>query len=361
MEKFDALFRKLSKHRLTRPFAKLSFHFCYDFLASIYKLNMHQKIRHISGLKNFESSRDNVVVCCLVRDGEEYIESFLEYYLSTLKVDHVFFLDNGSVDNTIELAKTNKRVTIYQTTLEFKTYKHILKRYMIENFSNGGWILYVDVDEFYDFPYSNIISLSSLIGYLNLHSYTAVAAYLLDMVPKEAKIFSTIEDSVFNRSDFEYYDLSEIHAGKYGNGIRMKNNIVSNASIKSYAGGIRKKLFNISPNLLKHPLLFYDKKIKTYYGSHSIVNAYVADISSILYHYKFTAKFMERVDKAIKEKNYYCSSIEYKAYKKGYENPIRADFSSNSLKKLKSIDDLIKNDFLQVTSSYKNWVAVHGM
>tara|TARA_B100000809_G_scaffold265435_1_gene324260 strand:+ start:186 stop:1154 length:969 start_codon:yes stop_codon:yes gene_type:complete len=317
---------------------------------------MKHHIKHVHGLQKLDSSKEKVVACCLVRDGEEYIEAFLDHYFE-LGVEHIFLIDNGSTDKTIDLAKKDKRVSIYQTNLKFKVYKNILKRYMVEHFSNGGWVLCVDIDEFYDFPYSRKISLNSLIAYLNSHSYTAVAAYLLDMIPNDKNMLSTSRDSNFNRSDYEYYDLSEIDAGEYGKYITMINNKINNDAIKSYSGGIRKKLFNAKPKLLKHPLLYYDKKMEPFYGAHGIANANVADISCVLYHYQLTSNFLEKIDRAVKEENYYCNSKEYKAYKKGYEEGKVEELDVNSFKQLNSIDDLLNNRFLQVTSDFKDWVS----
>ena len=348
-------FNKIGKNRFTRPLAKTMYYFTYDFLAFFYKLKMKHQIKHIHGIKRLDSASDKVIVCCLVRNGQEYIESFMAYYFQ-LGVEHIIFIDNGSTDHTMDIAKTDKRVSIYQTNLTFKVYKNIIRRYMVEQFSNGGWTLCVDIDEFYDFPNSNKLSFTSFISYLNKNSYTAVAAYLLDMVSNEKKIFTSNLDHSFNRSDYEYYDLSQIQAEKYDKHITMINNKINNKAIKSYKGGVRKTIFDIKPKLLKHPLIYYNKILKPFYGSHGIRNANIADISCVLYHYKFTEKFIEKIDKAIEEENYYCNSKEYKAYKKTYLELKLHSHTNNHLEKLISIDDLISKGFLQVTNNYKNWI-----
>ena len=133
-------FNRLSKHRVTRPLAKALYRLVYDFIESIYKIKMKDHIQHVHGLQNLRFSKEKVVACCLVRDGEEYIEAFLDHYFE-LGVEHIFLIDNGSTDKTIDLAKKDKRVSLYQTNLKFKIYKNILKRYMVEHFSNGGWVL----------------------------------------------------------------------------------------------------------------------------------------------------------------------------------------------------------------------------
>lgn len=57
--------------------------------------------------------------------------------------------------------------------------------------------------------------------------------------------------------------------------------------------------------LTEHPLIFVDGKASNIRrGLHGIKNIRVADLSSVLYHYKPIDSFRERVARAAREENY---------------------------------------------------------
>src|SRR5215211_8602277 len=145
---------------------------------------LHFNTEHVHGPEEVGYEADELVVVCPVRDSRPYIKSFVEHYLS-MGVKHLFFLDNGSTDGTVEALKEYENVTVLRTTLPYKRYKGSIKQYLIERFGRGRWCLCVDIDELFDYPYSDIVGLGSLLGYLNERSYTAVVAQMLDMFPEE--------------------------------------------------------------------------------------------------------------------------------------------------------------------------------
>jgi len=83
-------------------------------------------IIHLSGLATIQANENEVVVLCVVRDGEFYLRSFLEHYLN-MGVKQIVFLDNGSTDRTLEILKKHRNVSVFQTLLEFKNYELIAK------------------------------------------------------------------------------------------------------------------------------------------------------------------------------------------------------------------------------------------
>jgi Glycosyl transferase family 2 len=72
---------------------------------------LESKVEHLYGPEEVAYEVDELVVVCLVRDGRPYVRSFIEHYLS-LGVKHIFFLDNGSTDGTISVARGYENVTI---------------------------------------------------------------------------------------------------------------------------------------------------------------------------------------------------------------------------------------------------------
>jgi hypothetical protein len=149
---------------------------------------LHSSIEHLHGPEEVSYGEDEIIIVCLVRDGRPYVKSFLEHYFS-MGVKHAVFLDNNSDDGTVEALCNYENVTVLRTTMQHKgpgEPRVPFKQYLVNRFGNKDrWCLYADIDELVDYPYSDVVSLASLLRYLNSKSYTAVAAQMLDMFPEE--------------------------------------------------------------------------------------------------------------------------------------------------------------------------------
>src|ERR671914_2643128 len=125
---------------------------------------VHPTVEHLHGPEEVAYGMDELIVLCLVRDGRPYVRSFVEHYFS-MGVKHLVFLDNGSTDGTVEALKGYDNVTLLRTMLPYKRYNVAMKRYLIERFGRGRWTLYVDIDELFEYPYSDVVDLKALLGY----------------------------------------------------------------------------------------------------------------------------------------------------------------------------------------------------
>lgn len=295
---------------------------------------------------------DELIVVCLVRNGELYMKSFSEHYFS-LGVKHIIFLDNNSTDETVSLARDYENVTVLRTKLPFKKYEHLMRQYLIARFARGRWCLYADIDELFDYPFSDVVSLSSLIKYLSTKSYTAVVTQVLDMFSDKPVLSrkSTIGDSL--KDLYRFYDISDIRKKDY----RIAQNIVSNSEIKIYFGGIRKTLFGVNDIMLtNHRMLFIDDEIIPMPdSSHSLLNARIADFSCVLLHYKFLSNFYEYTADAVRGEYHYNGSAEYKQYFKILKKNPNLHIKQETSRELKSVNELINNGFLVVSEDYVNW------
>lgn len=161
----------------------------------------------------------------------------LEYYF-TLGAKHVVFLDNGSTDGCVEVLKNYDNVTVLRTRVPYKTYNVAIKRYLIERFGRGRWTLSVDQDELFDYPYSDVVSLKSLLGYLSENSYTAVVAYMLDMFPERiSEDYSLAEDLSLEelKETNRFYDISGVTRESYHD-VGEIGNVLPNEEIEVLRG-----------------------------------------------------------------------------------------------------------------------------
>jgi SAM-dependent methyltransferase len=314
---------------------------------------LNYSINHLYGPKKISYEIDELIVTCLVRNGAHYIESFIEHYFS-LGVKHIVFLDNGSTDGTVSIASNFDKVTILQTQCPYRKYETLMKKYLVNSFSKNRWNLFADIDELFEYPFSQKLDLKSFLTYLNKNSYTAVVAQMLDLFSdKSLGDIKNIKNENL-KSIYTYYDISNIRKFNYTSGE------LSNNRVKFHVGGIRKTLFGTDNGLTKAALVFVDKKIKLFIGCHQVKNALIADITCTLLHYPFTSNFKEKVKEAVKTDRYARSaSHEYEKYWKRLEKNIDINIKQKSSYELDSLDDLIENGFLVISQQYIQWVNNH--
>src|SRR5215212_4246697 len=252
---------------------------------------LHSSIEHLHGPEEVPYGEDELVVVCLVRDGRPYVKTFVEHYRS-LGAKHLFFLDNYSTDGTIEALKNYDNTTVLRSTLPYKGYRLAFKQYLIDRFGKRDrWCLYADIDELFDYPYSDVVGLDSFLGYLTENSYTAVAAQMLDMFPEEplSGREGNLEDEPL-KERLRFYDISNISRTsiKELHHLHNRNNMLESDEIEMFRDGIQTTIFGSKPLRTKFPLVFTDGRIKPFdRSSHWVDNANIADISCVLLHYKF--------------------------------------------------------------------------
>jgi hypothetical protein len=130
---------------------------------------------------------------------------FFDYYLNKLGVDRIFFIDNGSSDNSLELALATEKVHVFETNEKFR-YKENWIHALLDKYGVGHWCIVVDADEIFDYPHSESLSLKQFCNYLEKHNYTALKCFFLDMYPRKSINWA---DSVSGKNPykrFRYFD-----------------------------------------------------------------------------------------------------------------------------------------------------------
>jgi hypothetical protein len=207
----------------------------------------------------------------------------------------------------------------------------------------------------FDYPYSDTVSLNSLLRYLTEKSYTAVVAQMLDMFPEKPLLHAmNIKDEPL-KERHRFYDISNITTQDYYT-FRQTNNTVASEEIDVYRGGIHRTVFGQSTLLTKHPLMFLDDEIRPNYpASHWVGRARVADITCVLFHYKFIGDFYERALLAVKERNHANDSAKYKKFLETLERNPELQIKQETAQQLKDVNELVDNQFLVVSGDYVAW------
>src|SRR5215216_3092652 len=316
---------------------------------------LHSSIDHLHGPEEVPYGGDELVVVCLVRDGRPYVKPFVEHYRA-LGAKHLFFLDNSSTDGTVEALKNYDNTTVLRSKLPYKGYRLAFKRFLIGRFGKRErWCLYADIDELFEYPYSDVVGLDSFLGYLTEKSYTAVAAQMLDMFPEEplSGREETLQDEPL-KERYRFYDISYITRTSIKENPRLRNNTLESDEIEIFRDGIENTIFGSKPLRTKFPLVFTDGRIKPFdRSSHWVDNARIADITCVLLHYKFLdGYFHKQAAQAVREGQYHNASARYKRYLEVLDKNPALKMKRESARELKGVNDLVENGFLVVSEEY---------
>ncbi len=327
------------------------------FMERVLKWILEHDVEHLYGPEEVHYEIDELVVLVLLRNGRPYIKPFIEHYFS-LGVKHIVFLDNGSTDGTVETLQQYDNVTVLRARVPYKKYNIIMKQYLVERFGRGRWTLSVDMDELFEYPYSDVVSLKRLLGYLNENSYTAVVTYMLDMFPET--LLAPAEDPAAGYEDlkevYRFYDISGVRTRHYNEGEDI-GNVVSNEQIEILQGGVIQRIFRTSPLLTKHPLVFLDERIKPHdLSDHWVGNARIADFTALFLHYKLSANLYELVRREIEERRYVNRHGKYDKMHKILAQAPSLLMRNDTSKELKSVNELVGTRFVTVSEQYMDFV-----
>jgi glycosyltransferase involved in cell wall biosynthesis len=310
-----------------------------------------QTISHVQGPTEISYALDELVVLCVVRNGELYVRSFLDHY-AALAVRHIVFLDNGSTDRTVDLLREHD-VTVLSSNAPYQRYETPFRHHLVNRFARGRWSLTVDVDELFDYPFSDRLPLRDFLRYLNHERYTAVLTQMVDMFAPVAvgALRSDIDDDL--RAKYTHYDLADVREEVYswsdGPG----------SGVKWHFGGVRGRVFGTNNSLTKAALLFRDRRLRPFAAVHHVRGARIADLSCVLLHFPFVESFRDKVEEAVRTRRYTDATWEYDHYWRRLEQDPDIELAGPGTKRLGSIDELIDQGFLVVSEKYRRWVADH--
>src|SRR5215208_3093472 len=336
------------RHRLDVPDSPL--------MERVLRWILEHNVEHVHGPSEVDYGIDELVVLVLLRNGRPYIKPFIEHYFS-LGVKHIVFLDNGSTDGTVEALQNYENVTVLRSRLPFKKYNITLKQYLVERFGRGRWTLNADIDELFEYPYSDVVSLKALLRYLNDNFYTAVVTYMLDMFPEtllSADNPATEYESL--KELHRFYDISDVRTFDYSQ-VGDIGNVVANERIEILQGGVMQRVFGTSPLLTKHPLIFLDDRLTPHdLSDHWVGNARIADFTALFLHYKLSANLYGLVRREIEERRYNNLHGKYDKIHKVLAEAPSLLMRNDTTKELKSVNELVGTRFVSVSRQYMNFV-----
>lgn len=261
---------------------------------------------HVS---NGHSSPDNPIVISVVRNENERLPDFLRHYRQA-GAEKFVFLDNGSADGTTEYLASQSDVDLYRCDRPFNWMrKHGWINLLISMYGRERWFIYVDGDE--HLVYDGIDegrSLAEFARIMDQKGIRRVRGFLVDMYADGPLLKSTYRRGEPLIQAYPYCDGAGYKEERY-------------KEIISRKGGPRQRTFakadqDFRPEMTKYPMFRLEGR-DVFANPHHIW-PYEENFKSECYigilHFKFLPDVLDRIEKAIKEENYWGGSLEYKCY-----------------------------------------------
>lgn len=268
-------------------------------LQTVGPLRVKVATRHLSGPERITLAADEVVVVCMLRNAAYYLEDLLRHHRQ-LGVRHFIVIDNGSTDETVQIASRYQDISVVANHLPVGIFENLIRATVAQRVVSGGWFLFVDGDELIEICHGEGRQISEFTSYCNARGYDAVIGHYLDMFGPLSLSESAGQSYQECIASFDRYSLSAISKFDYFDRENisfwwdLKDNSLAYDAIKFYFGGIRREVFGENPALTAHRLVRNHPGIRIYTHAHCASRAVCADFTLVLRHYKFAGPFLQR-------------------------------------------------------------------
>ncbi len=244
---------------------------------------------------------------------------FLEYYRAQ-GVRHFLMVDNGSDDGTAEYLETERDVSLWTTQASYKSAGYGIDwlNHLLWRFGAGHWVLTLDVDEFFVYPFCDSRPLHALTDWLESQGRRSFSAMLLDMYPK-----GPVSAQPYRSGQNPFEIARWFDSGNY---VIRRNPKYHNLWIQ---GGVRQRVIMAAtpekaPALNKIPLVHWTRKYAYKSSTHMLLPRGLNKVydegggeqaSGVLLHAKFLDTIMAKAEEEILRGQHYAGSREYRAYR----------------------------------------------
>ncbi|TRD22636.1 glycosyltransferase family 2 protein [Palleronia caenipelagi] len=285
-------------------------------------------IRKRRELKAHNVDRDlirssRVVIICVLRNEFVRLPYFLEYYRK-LGVEHFLFVDNDSTDGSREYLSRQPDCSVWMTKASYNKSRFGVDwvNWLARRYCLGRWVLCVDADEFFVYPFCDTRGIGALTDWLDSSDIRSFGAMILDMYPQAAMSSQPYQagDNPFRVA--EWFDP--------GNYTMTRNWQYGSLWIQ---GGPRGRVFfrdspREAPALNKVPLVKWGRGNVFVSSTHMMLprglNLVFDDIGGekacgVLLHAKFIHTIADRAAEEAQRREHYRAGREYVAYTEGLQ------------------------------------------
>ncbi|MEZ5777220.1 MAG: glycosyltransferase family 2 protein [Paracoccaceae bacterium] len=268
--------------------------------------------------------KDDIIVAVVLRNERALLPYFLRYYRD-LGVNHFLAIDNASDDGSRQLLADQKDVSVWSTKASYKEARFGLDwlNWILMRHARNHWVLAVDVDEFFIYPFCDTRPIRALTDWLDTYRVRAFPAMVVDMYPKGPI------DAVPYREGRDPFEIASYFDS--GNYTISKNPLYQNLWIQ---GGPRARTMfadqpEEAPSLNKIPLVKWRWPNCFVSSTHMLLPRGLNQVydewggekaSGCLLHAKFLSTLTGKVREELERREHFADSREYLAYAETLRN-----------------------------------------
>ncbi len=262
--------------------------------------------------------KTDVLLVSVVRNEEVRLPYFLSYYRK-LGVNHFLFVDNNSDDGTFDFLSLQSDVSVWRTTASYRraTFGVDWTNYLLRRYAHGHWVLTVDPDEFFVYPFCDSRPIQTLTDWLDDTGVRSFGTMLIDMYPQ-----GPIEETSYQPGQDPFEIAPWFDTGNY---MISRNPTYGNLWIQ---GGPRSRVYfadapKKAPALNKIPLVKWSRRYVYVSSTHSLLPRGLNQVyeenggekaSGALLHAKLINTLGDKAREEMVRGQHYRASDEYKAY-----------------------------------------------
>lgn len=200
-------------------------------------------------------------------DSSYLIPHFLKHHFD-IGVDRIFYIDNDSSDNSLEILKEYDNVHVWLQKEEFLCRQSRARRWresLLTKYGIGHWCLAMDADELFIFPDYENKSIKEFTKKQESEGCDCFRARCIDMYSDKKVKDTIIENSLIETCP--YFDKSKF--------------------------GCRERVLGLKPHFTRMPLFHYNEEMLENTGGH-FLKGYnkISDVVCGFLHFKFISNFL---------------------------------------------------------------------
>ncbi len=312
----------------------------------------------VHGPKMTKLGENDVALVLVGRDVAYFLDHHIAHH-RRLGVSHIVYVDNGSTDGSIDIARKWTDITIATCDANFKEHEGQIRFLANTMFLEGGWRLAIDPDELLDYPNAGNVPLPDLARRMGARGHTALVAQMLDMAfdgpMSEASALSYSEAE----QRFDRYNTADLTRFPYlGSELPwawfLERNQISNPNIPILYDGLRRKAFGENCCLTKHALFRMGPGVVPQPHPHVSTGVTCTDVSAVLKHYKLAGGVVRREQKLLEENRVAHGETELRMKRLANED---LNLGSYGEHQGPTVEKLIEQDVLQITDAAREMLA----